>query len=154
MEHINTYLPTKKEIYRFLAIAMILCLCIPVFMLGSMEVAYCDPTSPTTATGGSGSSASTMADSISGIVTLGASKIYSIFRAILIPIVIVLLGYNGLLLLGGSTQSINNAKKNLILILVGSIFIVFAPVIGQEVGTWLNNSSGYAGDLNSYNPLK
>lgn len=150
MERIKAYLPCKKEIASFLAIALCLCLCLSVFMLTNLDVAFCED--PTTG-GNSGSAASNMANSISGIITLGSSKIYSIFRAILIPILVIILTYNGALLLGGGPQSVEKAKKNMVLAFVGSILIVFAPLIGNEIGKWLNDSSSYSGNLGDYNPL-
>lgn len=150
MQRIKSFLPDKKEIACFMAAFMCLCLCLSVFMFTNMDVAFCeDPTTPTS----SGSAASSMASSISGIVTLGASKIYSIFRAILIPILTIIIGYNGLLLLGGGPQSVEKAKKNLVLGFIGSILIVFAPLVVDEIGNWLNSSSSYTGDLADYNPL-
>lgn len=140
MERIKTFLPDKKELTQFFAVAMCLFMFMSFVMVSNLSVAYCADTQ-------------TMADSITDIITLGASKIYSIFRAILIPIVICLLGYNGLLILGGSPQSITTAKKQLIGLFIGSVLIVFAPVIGKEVGGWLNNSSAFTGDLGDYNPL-
>lgn len=142
MERIKNFLPDKKELTQFFAVALCLFMFMSFVMVSNLGVAYC-----------AGTSTQTMADSITDIITLGASKIYSIFRAILIPIVICLLGYNGLLILGGSPQSITTAKKQLIGLFVGSIIIVFAPVIGKEVGNWMNNSSAFTGDLGDYNPL-
>lgn len=154
MERIMTYLPSKKEISRFLAIALCLCLCLSVFMASTLNVAFCDPTTGGgTGSGGTTGGTSTMAKSITDIITLGASKIYSIFRAIVIPIVICIIGYCGLLLLGGGPQSVNKAKTTLIGCFIGAVFIVFSPLIGNEVGEWLNSSSGYSGDLGDYNPL-
>lgn len=149
MQHIKTFLPTKKEVSCFLVIALCLCLGLSVFMFSNVEVAFCENT--TSSSGGSGTTS--MANSISGIITLGSSKIYSIFRAILIPILIIIVTYNGLLLLGGGPQSVEKAKKNLILSFVGSILIIFAPLIGKELGDWLNSSSSYSGNLGDYNPL-
>lgn len=146
MERIKSYLPSKKEIASFLAVAMCLCLCLSVFMITNLDVAFCENTSGS-------STANSMANSISGIITLGSSKIYSIFRAILIPILVIILTYNGILLLGGGPQSVEKAKKNMVLAFVGSILIVFAPLIGNEIGKWLNDSSSYSGNLGDYNPL-
>lgn len=147
MEHIKTCLPNKKETCRFLAIAIILCLCVPVFMLSNMEVAFCDPTTPT-------GNAANMADSVAGIVTSGTSKLYIIIRSIVIPVLILIISVNGLTMMGGNPQSMENAKKKLIWAFIGSTVVVFSPQIGQEVGNWLNSSSTFGGDLGSYNPLK
>jgi hypothetical protein len=147
MERIRSYLPSKKEIAGFLAISLCLCLCLSVFMITNLDVAFCENTSS------GNSAASTMANSISGIITLGSSKIYSIFRAILIPILVIIITYNGLLLLGGGPQSVEKAKKSMVLAFVGAILIVFAPLIGNEIGKWLNDSSSYSGNLGDYNPL-
>ena len=140
MERFKNYLPSKKEISQFLLVSLCLFVFMTTVMVGNLNVAFCANTQG-------------MADSITAIITLGASKIYSIFRSITIPVVIGFLGYNGLLLLGGSPQSITTAKKNIIWLFVGSVAIIFAPTIGNEVGNWLNNSSGFTGNLGDYNPL-
>lgn len=150
MDRFTSNLPSKKEITRFLALTMCLFLCVSMWMICNMNTAFCaDPTTTTTPS----TNTSTMAKSISDVITLGASKIYSIFRAIVIPIVIAIIGYAGLLLLGGSAQSMTKAKTVLIYCFIGTVLIVFAPLIGNEVGGWLNSSSTYSGDLKDYNPL-
>lgn len=144
MKQVLSYLPDKKEITRFFALSLCLLLCVSLFMTVNLSVAFCEDTT---------TQATSMAKSISDIITLGASKIYSIFRAIIIPIVIAIIAYAGLLLLGGSAQSMTKAKTVLIYCFIGTVLIVFAPLIGNEVGNWLNDSSTYSGDLKDYNPL-
>lgn len=153
MERITSYLPSKKEIVSFLALAMCLFLCVSLFMTINLNVAYCADTNTNTNTNTT-TNTNAMAQSISDVITLGATKIYSIFRAIVIPIVIAIIGYSGLLLLGGSAQSMTKAKTVLIYCFIGTVLIVFAPLIGKEVAGWLNDSSTYSGDLGDYNPLK
>ena len=96
-------------------------------------------------------SASSVADTIEGVINLGATEIYGIMRAVVIPVVICFVAYAGLLFLAGGTQGTDKARKVLIGCFASVMFVAFAPIVGQQIGNWVKDS--YAGDLSGYNPL-
>lgn len=139
------FLNKKKEALRILSVFLCLCLCLTMVMAGNIQVAFCEDTEE------GDKDTSSIADTIEGIVNLGATEIYGIMRAIIIPIVICFIAYAGLLFLGGGTQGTDKARKVCIGCFAAIMFVAFAPIIGNQVGGWVADS--YDGDLGAYNPL-
>lgn len=131
----------RKEVTRFLSVFLCVCLCLMLFLTAGMDVAFCAE---------EGDAASGI-DAIEDVVTLAAGKIYQIIRAVIIPIVIVAIAYAGLSFLVGGSRGTETARKYMIGSFIAIILVVFAPIIGNEVGKWF---SSYGSDtFNSYNPL-
>lgn len=130
----------KNEVIRVLAAFLCLCLCLTVALTSNLQVAFC-----------TGNNATGIADTIEGVVNLGATEIYGVMRAIIIPIVVCFIAYAGLLFLAGGTQGTDKARKVCIGCFAAVMFIAFAPIIGQQVGNWVADS--FSGDLKDYNPL-
>ena len=130
----------RKEVTRFLSISLCVCLCLMLFLTAGMDVAFCAE-----------DDASAGIDAIEDVVTLAAGKIYQIIRAVIIPIVIVAIAYAGLSFLVGGSRGTETARKYMIGAFIAIILVVFAPIIGNEVGKWF---SSYGSDsFNNYNPL-
>lgn len=127
--------------FRFLAILLCLCICTVGVMAASADVAYC--TSATTP--------ADPGDAIQGAVTMGAQEIYKVMRAIVIPIVILFFGYAGLMFLCGGTKGTEAARKICFGCFAAVAFVTCAPLIGQALGTWFQNTGN--GGLDQYNPL-
>ena len=136
----------KKAVVRYLSVFLCLFLCLSMVLVSNAQVAFCKTTETEP-----DKEAASMAGTIEGVINLGATEIYGIMRAIIIPIVICFIAYAGLLFLAGGTQGTDKARKIFIGCFCAIMFVAFAPVIGNQVGGWVADS--YGGDLGSYNPL-
>lgn len=118
--------------------SLLLCFCL-VFciMTCNIGIAFCED--------GGGLSA------VEEAVNSGASKVYSLIRAIVIPVVIVLVGAAGIMFLSGQPRATDQAKKIILYCFIGVAVVACAPLIGQEFGNWFKDTG--TSDFSSYNPL-
>ncbi len=115
-----------------------------MFMATNIGIAYCaDETTPATPNA---------ADVLVSAITDGTQQVYNMIRAITIPILIVTITFAGVSFLIGGRNGTENARKIAIGSFVGVVIIVFAPVLGQTVGSWFANVG--TGDFSEYNPLR
>lgn len=118
--------------------SLLLCFCLVFCILTcNIGIAFCED--------GDGLSA------VEGAVNSGASKVYGLMRAVVIPVAIVFLGAAGIMFLSGQPRSIDQAKKIVLYCFIGVAFVACAPLIGQEFGNWFKDTG--SDDFSSYNPL-
>lgn len=119
---------------------MLCCLFTGTVMLGTMDVAYCEESD----------TAGEAANAIEQAVTTTATQIYKTMRAIITPLVICSFAYAGFLFFLGGSQGTEKARKVAVTSLIGLVFVIFAPEIGQAIATWFKGSGG--DDLSNFNP--
>ncbi len=129
----------RKTLSRMLVYMLCLTLCVSMVMVGSMSVAFC-----TDDVAGAG-------DAIQGAVSGMTEQIYSVMRAIIIPMCIIALAFAGFQFLVGGTQGAEKARKAVIGVVLAIAFIVFAPLFGKAIGSWVKDEG--TGDWDGYNPL-
>lgn len=108
-----------------------------MFMFMTVSTAFCSNT--------------TAGDNIQNAVNDGANQIFTVMRAIVTPICIILFGFAGFQFLLGGQQGTEKARKTIFAAVLGLALVLLAPLFGQAVATWFANSA--TGSLDNYNPL-
>lgn len=141
MSKLSSALSFVQENRRVVSAVLCVCLLLMLFM-SSTPVFAAEDENTNTETGTS---------AIENAVNEGAQKIYNLMRAIVIPIIIVLIAWAGLQFAIGGAKGTESAMKIFKGCCFSVIFVVFAPIIANEIGNWFKDSGG--GDLSNYNPL-
>ena len=130
------------------ALAAVVCLvlCIGFIMTATMDVAYCEETTAPTE-----SPDNILGDTIQGVISNATSRLYTLMRSIVIPIIILFFGVAGYKLLFGGTKGTEEAKNIMIKCFFAVILVVAAPFIGYEIGKWFKDVG--TGNWDHFNPL-
>ena len=143
MISVNSFMSCVQENRRI--VAAVLCVCLLMALCLSITPAMADPTTPTTPNTGNAT------DTIERAVESGAEKIYNLMRAIVIPIIIVMIAWAGLQFAIGGAKGTESAMKIFKGCCGAVIFVVFAPIIGQGIGNMFKDSG--SGTFDSFNSL-
>lgn len=128
------------------SLCMVLCfvMVLSFTLVLNTEVAFCETTPAET-------DSSASIDQLSQIGTVVASAIYRLIRSVITPMVIIAFAAAGLQFLLGGNQGTEKAKKIILGACAGLILVVFAPQIGDFLGSQF---AAYGGDdLSNFNPL-
>lgn len=90
---------------------------------------------------GNMNNASGAANSIQQGVSNGADSLYSVMKAIILPIAALALAWCGFKAIFGGQKGMEEAKKYALIIVVVIAVVFLAPVVVQEVGGWFASSS-------------
>lgn len=85
--------------------------------------------------------APTTSDAIQNGIKDGTSQLYSIMTAVVIPIAAVFFAWNAFKALFGGERGMEQAKKNMLTIVVVLALVYLAPVIIQQVSGWFSSTS-------------
>lgn len=81
----------------------------------------------------------------------GANQVYTVMRAVVTPICIILIGAAGFQFLFGGQRGTEKARSMLFAAGIGIAVVLLAPLFGQALATWFKDSA--SGDLGNFNPL-
>ena len=90
---------------------------------------------------GNTNNASGAANSIQQGVSNGADSLYSVMKAIILPIAALALAWCGFKAIFGGQKGMEEAKKYALIIVVVIAVVYLAPLIVSQVGGWFSNSS-------------
>lgn len=141
MSKLSSALSFVQENRRVVSAVLCVCLLLMLFM-SSTPVFAAEDEKTNTETGTS---------AIENAVNEGAQKIYNLIRAIVIPIIIVFIAWAGLQFAIGGAKGTENAMKIFKNCCYSVVFVVFAPIIANEIGNWFKDSG--SGNISNYNPL-
>lgn len=132
--------PNSKQrmIQQLTSIVTCCAMMLGMFMFMTVSTAFCTGTN-------------TAGQNIQNAVNDGANQIFTVMRAIVTPICIVLFGFAGFQFLLGGQQGTEKARKTIFAAVLGLALVLLAPLFGQAVATWFANSA--PNDLKDYNPL-
>lgn len=79
------------------------------------------------------------ADAIQNGIKDGASQIYNILTAIIIPLGAVFIAWNGAKIIFGGERAMEAAKKNMLNVVIAVAIVYLAPLIILQVGGWFSS---------------
>lgn len=129
---------SRPNMHRCFAMLLCFMMVASMFICANVDVAMC-------------TTKNTAGSAIQNAVSDMSNQIYTVMRAIVIPLVICGLCIAGFQFLIGGNQGSEKARKIVIGCLFAVAFVAFAPLFGQAIGTWVASSG--TGDLSKYNPL-
>lgn len=88
----------------------------------------------------SGTAAGTQ--SITDGIKNGAKQLFELMESIVVPIAAVCFAWNGLKVLFGGERGMEQAKKNMLIIIIVLALVFLAPLIVVEVSKWFNDGKG------------
>lgn len=88
---------------------------------------------------------STTGSAITNGVKGGAQQLFNLMEAVVIPIGAICFAWNAFKVFFGGERGMEQAKKNILLIVVVLALVFLAPPIVKEVGGWFG--SGHWGEL-------
>ena len=83
------------------------------------------------------------ADSASAIqngVKAGSAQLYGILKVIVVPLGVVVFAWNGLKALFGGERGMEQAKKNMLVIVIVMVLVFFAPLVVQQISGWFSSA--------------
>lgn len=86
------------------------------------------------------SSVSSSASAIQDGVKAGSAQLYGILKAIVVPLGVVVLAWNGLKALFGGERGMEQAKRNILVIVIVMVVVFFAPLIVQQISSWFSSA--------------
>lgn len=84
------------------------------------------------------------AETISGSITSGMEKVYSIITAIVVPVAIICAAVAAFQIFLGGEKGMEKAKRIIIYTLLGVAIVYLAPLIVREVGSWFKGYSNFS----------
>lgn len=107
----------------------VICICCTVAMMLAMCMfnVFAEPTTT-----------SSIAEGITG----GAEQLFNIMEAVVIPIGAVCFAWNGFKVLFGGERGMEQAKRNMLIIVIVLALVFLAPLIIKEVSKWFNGGEG------------
>jgi len=110
---------------------LIFVLCVAVMMLAAtLVVASAGPTTTSTITTG---------------ITGGAQQLFNLMESVVVPIAAICFAWNAFKVLFGGERGMEQAKKNILIIVIVLALVFLAPPIVKEVGGWFG--SGHWSEL-------
>lgn len=85
------------------------------------------------------SSASAIEEGITG----GTEKLYNIMTAVVLPVAAVFFAWNAFKALFGGDRGMEQAKKNMLTIVIVIALIYLAPLVITEIGGWFSGNSNW-----------
>lgn len=88
-----------------------------------------------------GDAAGTASSSITAGVKSGTQQLFDIIKAVVAPIAAVCFAWNALKALFGGERGMEQAKHNVLIIILVLAMVFLAPVVINEVAGWFSGSS-------------
>lgn len=84
------------------------------------------------------------AGDIEGGIKAGTQQLYNIMTAVVLPIAAVFFAWNAFKALFGGERGMEQAKKNMLTIVIVLALVYLAPVVVTQVGGWFSPSSNWS----------
>ena len=84
------------------------------------------------------------AGNIEGGIKAGTQQLYNIMTAVVLPIAAVFFAWNAFKALFGGERGMEQAKKNMLTIVIVLALVYLAPVVVTQVGGWFSPSSNWS----------
>lgn len=81
---------------------------------------------------------------IEGGIKAGTQQLYNIMTAVVLPIAAVFFAWNAFKALFGGERGMEQAKKNMLTIVIVLALVYLAPVVVTQVGGWFSPSSNWS----------
>ena len=83
------------------------------------------------------------ATNIEGGIKTGSHQLYNIMTAVVLPISAVFFAWNAFKALFGGEKGMEQAKKNMLIIVVVLALVYLAPMVVTQIGNWFSPSSNW-----------
>lgn len=125
----NMFIEAETE-WRTNRIMRIICIFCTVAMMVALCLctAFADPETTTS--------------SISSGITGGAEQLFNIMEAVVVPIAAVCFAWNAFKVFFGGERGMEQAKRNILIIVIVLALVFLAPLIIKEVSKWFNGGKG------------
>ena len=93
------------------------------------------------AAGGTGGTAAT--GNIENGIKTGSQQLYNIMTAVILPVGAVFFAWNAFRALFGGERGMEQAKKNMLTVVVVLALVYLAPLVVTQIGGWFSPSSSW-----------